>query len=291
MKVALHFNPRSGAGLARREAQSLAEALRKDGMQVIESEVGQNDSRLDGNDALVVVGGDGTVRSVLNSALQAGVPLYHFPLGTENLFAREFGMNRRIDAVRSALRGRNTRQVDVGRCNGSAFSIMVSIGPDAGVVHRLARTRNGPISHATYVRPTLAECFAPSLGPIRVQVDGKEVAHGRTGWLVIANSRQYALRQDPAPSANTSDGVLDVAFFPARTVWAVMGWTALARLRIQHRFRSFVRARGSEIRVECPERPLPLQLDGEAGDDHVGAGDSAVTITLDPKRLNVLCHH
>ncbi|MBL8746804.1 MAG: hypothetical protein JNK58_10670 [Phycisphaerae bacterium] len=287
MKLVLLFNPRSGSGAAQREAELFAHSLSSAGHGVRLVPIEAWTSDFSGADALVVMGGDGTVHLSLDAAIDSGTPVYHVPMGTENLFAREFGMDRRPATLLSALEGGRIKEVDIARGNGRAFVIMCGVGPDASIVHRMARRRGRTISHLSYLGPIFAEFGSPALAPIRVTIDGREAIAEASGWLVVANSRQYALRLDPARDADMTDGLLDIVFFPGRSIWTILAWTVLAWTRRQHWLGSFFRARGREVRIECLSRPLPLQLDGEAG-PHVGRGDEAVRISVDPRRLRVL---
>jgi diacylglycerol kinase (ATP) len=288
MNLVLYFNPRSGSGAAERVAETLSRALKVHGHEAKHVEANGASTGIEAADAMVVIGGDGTVHSILDKAAAASLPIYHFPTGTENLFAREFGMNRQVPTLLAALEEKRIVEVDIARCAGRPFIIMCGVGPDASVVHRLARTRTGRITHWSYARPIFAELRDPALAPLSVWVDGEEVVSERSGWLVVANSRQYGLRMDPARHADITDGLLDVVFFAARSSWGVLGWGAITRLRLQHHFKSATHARGREVRIECPERALPMQLDGEAGHMDIGAASAGATITIQAKRLQVL---
>lgn len=223
---------------------------------------------LDGVDVVLVAGGDGTVHHALPTLVETGVAVLHVAMGTENLFAREFGSHgARTDAlVRRVLAGK-TRQVDVldiahagsRVCLGA---VMASMGPDAGVIRRMDQVRRGPISHASYVVPVLRELRHPHLPRLRVEVDGRVVVDGQTGVLVVANSRQYALRADPAHRARVDDGLLDVAFLPARSALGAGLSLLRARSRI---FRNGLHATGTGVRVRAWDDtgPVALQADGE----------------------------
>ncbi len=240
---------------------------------------------------LICVGGDGTVHHALRDAMAAGTPVWLLPQGTENLFAREFGMRGGIDGLVAALRGGRVVEVDVGLTRpvrdglpgpDRHFAVMASLGPDASVIHRLAAVRRGPISHADYVMPSLAEAFQPALKPMTVEVDGRVVVGALRGLLVVANSRQYAVRIDPAANASVRDGLLDVVFLPADSTPRVLLWALQARLRRLEKDRAAVIARGRRIVVHAPG--VPSQLDGEAHLPDAGTLEFA----LAGRRLRVL---
>jgi diacylglycerol kinase (ATP) len=293
MNVVLLYNAISGNGSATQVCERLKAELRRAGHDAhpVEASNGSTGARLkaplQGADALVVLGGDGTVHSAADAAISAGTPLYHVPMGTENLFAREFGMSRSIRRLVRSLDAGEVREVDTGVCGSRTFLIMSSIGPDASVIHRMERARRGAISHLSYLRPILGEAASPSLSPLTVTVDGRRVVENQSGLLVVANSRQYALRIDPARDASMTDAMLDVVFFPARSRARLLAWALWARLGRHRRTQSLVYEQGSSVQVQCEHSGMPVQLDGEAAGD-VGRQQTALQFGVGSRRLRVL---
>ena len=143
MRVVLVYNPRSGRGLALGASRSFAEALSDLGHEVKVLEAGSGEdlrTAAEGTDAIVIAGGDGTLHHAVVELLDAGkgadtskVPgLYHLPLGTQNLFARELGMTADPLHLHRLMTTGRPRSLDVGLCNGRAFLLMCSVGPDSG---------------------------------------------------------------------------------------------------------------------------------------------------------------
>jgi diacylglycerol kinase family enzyme len=300
MRVVLTTNPRSGVGRADRLASAARGALESRAATVVEAPCAKGPAmgvlgpHLRGADALVVVGGDGTVRWAAEAARETSTPVYHMPTGTENLFAREWGMRASVGSLLRALDRRDVRRMDLGVCNGDVFTLMVSVGPDAGVIHRLDERRNGTISHLSYVAPTIAEALSPRVGPVTVEIDGERVVDGGRGLLVVGNCRQYAVRVDPAKDADPSDGLLDVVFFPGRDCVTLLGWAAASRVRAQRRGPGLVYRRGREVVVRRDARRSPVQFDGEAFGTHVNgvgevpASERELRITVQAGALPVL---
>jgi len=270
MSVLVVYNPKSGRGRGLRVAASVADHLRERGLGVISASIrDQWRDLLDGARVIVAAGGDGTVHAVASMLLDTGKPIYQCPLGTENLFAREFGMSRDPEAIGDAIERDRTRRVDVGMCNGRPFVIMCSVGCDANVIHRLDRVRNGAISHMSYAMPIVREVARPAVPRMQVSVDGRVVVNDARGQLVVANSRQYATRIDPARDARVDDGLLDVVFMPHSTVLGAVIHGARSRMRIRDG-RGVVRERGVEIRVESVGGEAVYQFDGEASGKPAG---------------------
>jgi diacylglycerol kinase (ATP) len=267
--AAIVINPASGRGRAVPVADRLQAALHAAGIATSRWHVDALEAQLASNPApraVLIVGGDGSVHHALPALQRAAVPFWHVPTGTENLIARELNHSARPDAVLRALRAGRSRPIDLIRVTPASpdhtsalAAVMLSVGPDAGVIARLDASRTGPITHASYLRPSILEAFAPSLAPISLWADGVEVINARPGWLVIANMRSFGARVNPCADARHADGLLDAMFVPATSAARVLAAMALLRLRlpvpgaIRRRAREFTLARGS----------CPVQADGE----------------------------
>jgi diacylglycerol kinase family enzyme len=77
---------------------------------------------------LVVSGGDGTVNTAAQAALEAGCPLGVLPQGTFNLFGREHGLPLEVEESVQVLLGGVPRPVRVGLLNERLFLVNASMG-------------------------------------------------------------------------------------------------------------------------------------------------------------------
>lgn len=295
MRVVVLRNSKSGKGRAPALAERAAASLRQAGHEPDEIEVGAPDlpSRLKGAGAVVIVGGDGTVHHGLRLLTSIDAPIWLVPTGTENLLARELGMRVPPERVGGAVSAGGRRRIDVAKASAAGgehlFAIMLSVGLDASVIHRLDAMRAGPISHASYVRPVLDELRRPALPRLTVDVDARRLVTDQRGLLIVANSRQYALRVDPAVGADIADGRLDVVFFPCQSALGAAGWLVRSRLRRALRHRRAVCARGADVRIalglgEDRGVALPLQMDGEA----ISMGPGPISVTVLPGALSAV---
>ena len=297
LRLVLACNPRSGRGRAARAAGVIAASLhgttiagrtlrieRREigpGQQVIEA--------LAGADALVIAGGDGSVHSLAPLAINARVPVYHVPCGNENLMAREFKMTRRPARLREALERWRVIEMDaaeyeVGGERG-VFVLMCSFGPDASVIARLHEKRTRALGHASYIGPILRELRRPRFARVSVRVDGEPVVRRESGTLIVANSRQYALRMDPAARASVTDRMLDIVFLPCRTRGGVLMWGLRSRVRRQGP--RIVHVQGRDIEIET-HGDVPYQMDGECIGRTGGLVEGELRIRVLPRVLRVL---
>lgn len=77
---------------------------------------------------LVAAGGDGTLNTIAVVAWRSALPFGVIPLGTFNLFAREFGIPLDPAAAARSLIGGSIRPVPIGQVNDRIFLINASIG-------------------------------------------------------------------------------------------------------------------------------------------------------------------
>jgi diacylglycerol kinase family enzyme len=291
VRITLLFNPVAGSGRAHDAAERLGASLQGAGHRV---DLQQTEpipgpdwmvSAMESTELLVVLGGDGAVRLASGPAIRDDRPLYVFPLGTENLFARQFGMKRSARQLLDAIDRFEVQRVDVGIVGVERFLLMASVGFDASVVVDLASRRTGGISRLSYLPPILRKLRSWRAPALTVSVDDRVVVEGRRGFVIVANSRHYAVRLDPARRASMTDGLLDVVFFPCSGSFGAMRWLVACRLGLHVGRRGFVYRTGARVRVRSePEHPYQLDGDPAEGESTI----SELTATLRPGALSVL---
>lgn len=298
MRVLVMHNPVSGRGRSGEVADRVRDTLAARGLVVERRHTPPRAGDVELRDALrqvdaaVIVGGDGAMRRVAPALIDTGVPVYNLACGTENLFARQFQMSRAPEAVAGAIGRMGVKTVDVGRCGDEVFLLMCGIGADAAVVHRLSRARTGAITHASYARHVLAELVRGRSPRVTIRSGGRTLVDARRGAAVVANSRQYALRIDPAPSASMTDGRLDLAFFPAMTSAGALMWNLASKARAASgraaRRLGVIRAVAPEFELTVHDEPAQFQLDGDAREDETPRAEASHTIACQRGCLKVL---
>ncbi|MHC4415032.1 MAG: diacylglycerol/lipid kinase family protein [Planctomycetota bacterium] len=297
MRILILFNPVAGGGRAGRAARRIGACLADAG-----HETAYVPTRADPGDdwleplladvgALVIVGGDGAVRTAAGPAIRTGTPIYQLPYGTVNLFAREFGMDRRPDTLLRTLARFEPRRVDAGDANGQVFLLMASVGYDAEVVHDVAGGRGSSTSHLSYLIPMLRHLRAWRPSTLAATVDGRPLSAGGVlkpgGLLIVANCRQYMWRLNPARRAQMCDGQLDVLFFPLRSPAGLVGWIFKCAARRQLADPRLVYRMGRTVEIVC-DPPQHAQLDGEPLPGGVGARLHRLHLSVRPQVLPVL---
>ncbi len=267
-------NPFAGRGRGRRVWHRVRRAFEEAGVacRVHFTEAPRHATELaaqaagQGWNAVVAVGGDGTVNEVVNGLL-AGAPqgtappLGIVPAGSGNDFVKllDLPYRRPRDVVGRLLAGR-VRAVDVGRANGRYFTNGVGWGFDGHVALEAQRVRRLR-GLAVYVWALIKSLRRYRNAHMRVEVDG-EVHEMVVTLAAVANGACYGGGFWLCPHAVIDDGWLDVcvgeAMSPARIlriVPLVMRGAHVGQPDV-HFFRGRAVTLSSDV-------PLPAQVDGE----------------------------
>jgi diacylglycerol kinase family enzyme len=98
----------------------------------------------DGFDAVIVLGGDGTLNEAANGLVGTSTALGVLPGGSTNVFARTIGMAPKVTKAAPQLaealsRGESMRTFGLGTVNGRHFLFHLGVGYDAAVVAQVER--------------------------------------------------------------------------------------------------------------------------------------------------------
>jgi diacylglycerol kinase (ATP) len=291
VNVALISNSRSGRGHAHKAAVTLERELTRAGYAPAFAPAAspEADRLLRESDVVILIGGDGTLHHALPELIAHNTPLYHVAFGTENLFARSRGMTRRVRDIIASLNQPEFERVDVVYCEHPFhrhLAIMLGIGPDAGVIHRLTAKRRGSISRLSYTGPIIREAMNPTLPRLSINVDGHDFVTDRRGLAIIANGREYAARLNPVSCADDRDGMMDILFVEARATARLVTLAAASWVRQNRRlpFVRLARARSVTI-INHDGADAPMQMDGEAAGM---LGAQPLTLRVLPEALRVI---
>lgn len=241
-------------------------------------------------DVLLVAGGDGTVRSVLNGRDDdLPWPVGVVPVGTANLVARETRMfgHKEPQALAEALRTAEPWSVDLlhveredGRVEKAISS--VGIGLDGELVHMVAELRGAQTTSGGYhkwVKPAWTAFHDYAFPPLSVQVDAKGAFE--TALAVVQNARNYGGLFTLSPEARLDSGRMDVVTVKARTALDMLRLGLRAGTGVLHRDRQVRIVPATKVRIRATAA-VPVQADGDP------AGTTDLEITLRRGALTLL---
>jgi len=229
--VAVLRNPTAGRGRQKDGVTAALRALAEAGHVVKTLDATTRDEAAaacrqavaDGVDALVVVGGDGTVHLGLQAVAGTGVGLGVVPTGTGNDFARSLGLPLELAAagraIARALDEDRRTTVDLARITAGPeragapggtwwFGAVLAAGFDA-LVNERANAMRWPKGRRRYDLAVLAELISMDPRHYRVTLDDR-VLEQPACLVAVGNTPSYGGGLRMCPDAQPTDGLLDV---------------------------------------------------------------------------------
>lgn len=254
---------------------------------------------------LIVAGGDGTVRAVVEQLAGSDLPVAIVAAGTGNLLARNLGLPvSDLEASVRAAFTENARRIDVaqarlkredGTVDAHAFLVMAGLGLDARMASGTNARLKKHLGWLAYSDPITRSIMSGRRFTLHYALDGGPRRSTRAHTVIVGNCGTLTANILLIPGARPDDGVLDtVAFRPQ----GIRGWIQIGiRLtfaRFLHRTRAgrlvqrglpegralrFEQARRLDVRFNEPQE---VELDGD------GFGTiTAASITVMPRALTL----
>ncbi|WP_432798927.1 diacylglycerol/lipid kinase family protein [Poriferisphaera sp. WC338] len=324
--VYVFANPFSGSGENRRHVDELESALGERAFDVrvvwdLEQrrEVLGSRSLADECRCIVSAGGDGSLGDVVNELAWSGtlakIPIAMLPMGNENLFAKEYAFSQEGYRLAKAIVRGKSRQIDVGEVNGKLFTLMMSAGLDAAVVHELDawRKEGGEaakkrVKRLTYARPIFKVARQYDYPEMEIEVDSQDGSPPQTirgAHVFVFSLKQYAMGLPIGGEVLDDDGLLDWVVLTKRGLlrllqYGVSIWRRkhLEREDVIHGRAKHVVIRKLQSRPQDPEpkpdkidppattdasgKPVPVQVDGDVG------GQTPIEVRVLEKAMCVL---
>ncbi len=265
-------NPRAGYG-SRRTLEAVLTALTAAGAVVTratavsetEAFAAMTRALASGSyDALLVAGGDGTIRLGAKAALGTGIPVGVIPLGTGNVLAHEVGLPTSPTDIATLLLEGPVRNVSAARANGELFLLMAGAGFDGRIIAALDMRLKQRLGKLAYAGPML-RALAQRPDALEVTIDaGAPIS---AAWVVVANANRYAGAFVMAPRTSIDRPGLQAILFTGTRAARLRQLMALARGHLEavaSRAGETVTMRPCRTVVVRARQPVPVQLDGDA---------------------------
>ena len=212
-----------------------------------------------GFDAVVAVGGDGTINEVARGLKDTKTALGIIPMGSGNGFARHLNISIRPQKALEMLNHSEPIAVDYGLANGKLFVSTCGTGFDAVVADNFAGSNKR--GFMTYLQNTLKVAWSYQPQTYHIVGDGLDVTH-KAFLITFANANQWGYEALIAPKASLQDGKMDIMLMSSH---AILGSASLA-LRLftgsidNSYFMDTLRAK--EVTLEREEK-APFHIDGD----------------------------
>ena len=157
-------------------------------------------------DAVIAVGGDGSVNEVAQGLVDTGTALGVIPNGSGNGFAGHLKIPTKIENAIKSVNRFHTTCIDTAEVNGNPFVNVAGIGFDALIAHKFAEfSKRGFMS---YAKITVNELHRFKPLNVRVVTNGDQ-QNVSVFLISAANGSQFGNNAYVAPGASMQDGNLN----------------------------------------------------------------------------------
>ena len=216
-EIALLTNPTSGKGRGARARDAALQRFAEAGVAVRSLEGRDADEALDlargvvaeGNDTLVIVGGDGMVHLGTQAVAGTGTALGIIPAGTGNDVARYLDIPRSDPQLAAdVVVGSRTRRIDLARTGAQYYVTVLASGFDS-LVNERANAMRWPRGQMRYNLATLAELRVFEPLKYTLELDGR-VRQVEAMLVAVGNGPSFGGGLRITHGASIDDGLLDV---------------------------------------------------------------------------------
>lgn len=244
-----------------------------------------------GDDPVLVAGGDGTINEVINGITPGNVTLGILPGGTANIIAKELSLPH--DPVQAArqLPAWSPRRIALGRATWPAgaptvqqryFLSVAGIGFDAYVVHKLSPSGKMSLGVVAFVWEALRQSLRYPFPAFICRLEDREEVPGT--FAVVHRTSRYAGWFRLAPSANVFQARFSLCVFKSRqrARYFLYSLAALARQHLRLGDVELLEARKIVCEATNSQKPIYFELDGEL------AGELPTAFEIVPDALTLL---
>ncbi|MBS1647164.1 MAG: YegS/Rv2252/BmrU family lipid kinase [Bacteroidetes bacterium] len=232
-------------------------------------------------DAVVAVGGDGTVNEVAKNLVDTPIVLGIIPRGSGNGLARSLGIPQQTaDAIKRIEAG-TIKTIDTGFINQHYFSCAAGVGFDAEICRLFAHsTRRGLWS---YIKLSIQLLLSYKSKEYIIETDNKTI-HTKAFLIAFANAGQYGNDFYVAPQAKIDDGLLHVVVVKPFGILGSFGLLLKVLMRRAHTSKNIQTITAKKITLKNTDTHF-MHYDGESGTSTNGLTE----VLIKPHSLHVIC--
>jgi YegS/Rv2252/BmrU family lipid kinase len=281
LKIRFIINPISGTGKQKGIEKFMIKHL--ENFEIIYTQKAGDATRIskeaanDNIDAIIAVGGDGTVNECLIALVNTNTALGVIPCGSGNGFAYHIGMERNIEKAVIQLKNTKIEVIDSCTANGFPFVNVSGIGFDSHIANLfLTLTKRGFVNYVKLVIRELsykAKEYTINYNNIERKVKAYIIA--------FANASQYGNDAKISPMANFQDGLLDFVILKEFPKWKIPFFLLKVATGKAH-LSKYVEIIQCQKMTISAENTL-LHLDGEPF-----KASNPIEVTILPKSLKIL---
>ena len=280
-------NPNSNPRMVKRFLKPAIHILIQNGFHVsvaFSKEAGEvlhiaREAASQGFEAVIAVGGDGTINEVINSIVGKNIVLGILPCGVTNVLARELRIPINLVHAARIIGNRNKKKIDLGCIDGRYFSMMASFGYDAYTVSRTNLKIKKIIRRYAYILAGLKDLIWYKPTQIQLSLDHGKY-HDQGTFVTVCNTHFYGGSYQVTPHAEIDDGYLDVCVYQGKTQLGLVRFVFRMFWKQHLRLKKVKYHRVRNVDLSASRRTL-VQVDG----DYIG--ELPMKVNIIPRAIEV----
>ena len=168
-------------------------------------------------DAIIAVGGDGSVNEIAQSLVHTNTTMGIIPSGSGNGFSNSLGIPENHKKAVQIINNYRTKKIDLVKINDKIFDNVAGIGFDALIAHKFAVA--GKRGFISYLKIIIKQLRKYKGVDYKFVLDDDKIIENKSFFLLIANGNQWGNKAQISPSSQLDDGLLNIVIlnnFPAR---------------------------------------------------------------------------
>lgn len=229
-------------------------------------------------DIVVAVGGDGSVNEVGKGLVNSSTAMAIIPTGSGNGLARHLSIPLNLKKAMQVINAGKLSKIDTIQMNEESFVNVAGVGFDAHIGWEFAKF--GKRGFSSYIKVITREFPKYKAQDFELTIDGKTVT--KNAYLIsFANGSQWGNNAFIAPTADISDGVMDIAILKDFNFMnaVAIGYRLFKRSLDRSSFLEVIKAK--EVMVK--QKGKIAHIDGEP----IEIGNE-LRIKVNPLSLNVI---
>jgi YegS/Rv2252/BmrU family lipid kinase len=174
------------------------------------------DAESRGVDAVIVVGGDGTVNETAQGLIGSETAMGIIPTGSGNGLSRHLKIPMNPAKAIRILNNYKTAKIDTATLNDNLFVSVAGVGFDAKVAKEFAKSGRRGFRKYFNIVTSAYTSYKPR--KYTLVIDGQEISR-KALMISFANSNQFGNNTSIDPNAKLDDGFIDVCIVSKVPYW------------------------------------------------------------------------
>ena len=243
-------------------------------------------------DAVIAIGGDGSINEIASSLTQTNTALGIIPNGSGNGLAHYLNIPLNVQRAIKIINDYKIIDVDTATINNKLFVSVAGLGFDALVAEGFAHSKTR--GFFSYLKVIIQNYFSYKRGTYTLYYNGKKIEK-KVMMITLANSNQFGYNSIIAPDAVINDGLLDVCLIEKVPFMEAPLLSLLLFLRRIDESRRIEIFKTKELTIIQNSKKRVVHIDGDpqifSKKLHIKVHPKTLKLIVPEKTYDKLCHY